>query len=388
MSESRAAAFEKLKIPSAKRKYILEVLEPVLEPMVAEVLGKLPADPIQFMVDYLQKLQKSQRQPVVSSASPVADAAESDGSATPYSSEDEIEEVQFVKKNKNARAAVSAEVYGAWNQKKEFIPPVYPKTAEQKDRIKSVLRRSFLFQSLEEKEVLIVIDAMSEVSVGPKTTLIQQGDNGDFLFVVEQGILDIWKTFPSSTGGPGEVKLVKVCEAGDTFGELSLLYNVPRAASVESRIDCVLWKLDRETFNAIVRDSASKKRDKYDDFLKLVPILKSIDAYERSQIADALKVEVVKAGSVVVNQGDPGDKFYILEDGECYVTKTAGAGGAAVKVMDYKAGDYFGELALLRDEPRAASVVAKTDAKLLVLDRRGFKRLLGPLQNIMEGRKY
>jgi cAMP-dependent protein kinase regulator len=385
MSESRAAAFEKLKIPAAKRRYILEVLEPVLEPMVAEVLGKLPSDPVQFMIEYLQKLQRSHTSgPVVhAAASADAGAASEAEEEEEDNSEDEVEEVQFVKKNKTSRVAVSAEAYGAWNQKKEFLPPVYPKTSEQKDRIKAVLRRSFLFQSLEEKEMTIVIDAMSEVAVGPKTQLIAQGDNGDFLFVVEQGILDIWKKFPSDP----EPKLVKVCEAGDTFGELSLLYNVPRAASVESRIECVLWKLDRETFNAIVRDSASKKREKYDEFLKIVPILKSIDAYERSQIADALKVENFKAGATIVNQGETGDKFYILEEGQCFASK-ATSGSPSVKVMEYKPGDYFGELALLRDEPRAASVVAKTDSRLLVLDRRGFKRLLGPLQTIMENRKY
>ena len=52
--------------------------------------------------------------------------------------------------------------------------------------------------------------------------------------------------------------------------------------------------------------------------------------------------------------------------------------------MEYKPGDYFGELALLKDEPRAANIIAKTDCKLIYLDRNSFKRLLGPLDSILQ----
>merc|ERR1719156_429412 len=94
----------------------------------------------------------------------------------------------------------------------------------------------------------------------------------------------------------GEEKLVKTCEAGDNFGELALLYNCPRAASVESRDKCTLWQLDRETFNHIVKDAAQKKREKHEAFLKSVSMLSTMDAYSRSQIADALISEEFKDG--------------------------------------------------------------------------------------------
>ncbi len=52
--------------------------------------------------------------------------------------------------------------------------------------------------------------------------------------------------------------------------------------------------------------------------------------------------------------------------------------------MDYDKGGFFGELALIRNEPRAASVVAKSKCKLLTLDRMSFKRLLGPIENLLK----
>jgi len=68
---------------------------------------------------------------------------------------------------------------------------------------------------------------------------------------------------------------LKVYNPGESFGELALLYNVPRAATITVKSDeCELFSLDRSTFNSIVKESIEKKRDKYDEFLERVEILK------------------------------------------------------------------------------------------------------------------
>merc|ERR1719446_2049019 len=156
---------------------------------------------------------------------------------------------------------------------------------------------------------------MSEVNTVEGEKVITQGDQGDFLFVIETGKLDcVIKV-------DGTDKVVKTCEPGDVFGELALLYNCPRAATVKAREACVLWQLDRDTFNNIVKEAAQKKRQRYDSFLAKVPLLASMDAYERSQLADALKPESFTDGSAICKQGDVGNKFYIIEEGEAVASK-------------------------------------------------------------------
>jgi len=171
---------------------------------------------------------------------------------------------------------------------------------------------------------------------------------------------------------------LKVFTQGDAFGELALLYNAPRAATIKAKTNAHCWVLDRNTFNHIVKDASQKKREQYETFLSSVPILSSVDDYERSKICDSIKEENFSQGSTVITQGEEGNVFYIIISGE------ASANIAGKEVKQYKSGDYFGELALLRDTPRAATVVASTQLKCASIDRDSFKRLLGPLDDILK----
>jgi cAMP-dependent protein kinase regulator len=79
-----------------------------------------------------------------------------------------------------------------------------------------------------------------------------------------------------------------------------------------------------------------------------------------------------------------GHVFYLIVDGEATATKTIVKGHEPTTVKSYKPGDYFGELALLKNEPRAANVIAKTKLRVVSLERNCFKRLLGPLEDILK----
>ena len=277
------------------------------------------------------------------------------------------------------RSAVSAEVYGKYNLKENFKAREIPKKPETVSRIKSRILSSFLFGNLDPKDLDIVIGAMEEKKFTKGQDVIKQGENGDCLYLIESGELDCYKRIQNKE------KCVKHYIQGDTFGELALLYNCPRAATVKAVTNVITWCLDRETFNHIVKDAAQKKRERYESFLKTVNILSTIDSYELMQISDALKTATFHEKDYIIREGELGDVFYFLEEGNCVATKTLTPGQPAKVIKDYKKGDYFGERALIKGEPRYANIIAKSPVvKVISLDRESFKRLLGPIEEILK----
>jgi cAMP-dependent protein kinase regulator len=107
-----------------------------------------------------------------------------------------------------------------------------------------------------------------------------------------------------------------------------------------------------------------------------------MDDYERSQIAEAFKDSKFEKDTVIIKEGDEGKDLFFLVEGETYASKDID--GKATEVKQYKSGDYFGELALLRNEPRAASIIARTTVNTVSIDRHAFKRLLGPLDELLK----
>lgn len=170
--------------------------------------------------------------------------------------QDKVDQLIAQRKNmvaaKGQRSSVSAEVYGMFNQKGNFVARVIQKTPEQKQRIMGKIMQSFLFNSLDDKEQTTVLDAFEERKFAKGDYVIKQGEQGDVLFLIEKGTLNCYKTFKKEEGD----KFLKVYNPGEAFGELSLLYNAPRAASIIANEDCILWSLDRETFNNIVKEAA------------------------------------------------------------------------------------------------------------------------------------
>lgn len=277
------------------------------------------------------------------------------------------------------KMAISAESYGNYNKMAEFKPKIVQKTAEQTEQIRGVLKLSFMFNGLDEKDFGIVIGAMNVLKYAPGEFVIKQGDDGSELFIVGSGSLKCEKVFP----GSDKPTFLKNYVVGEVFGELSLMYNAPRAASILAIQDSICFSLDRDTFNNIVKSAAIKRRELYETFLKKVDILAELDGYERAKLCDCLETKFYNKNDYIIKEGEEGDRFYFIQEGTADALKNES--GTEKKVFGYKENDYFGELALLNNEKRKASIkVTSNVMKVAVMDKLTFKRILGPVENILK----
>jgi len=395
---------ESMDIEPKRKRYIIDNLNPVLEEAVGALIAAEPADPAEFLITQfgsklgagysgaasysdespevaknkelhaqLEKLKDDVRKAVVVNVQleKAGETAAKEEEEEEEDEDDDIPEPPPVTRTGN-RTSVSAEAYGDWNkQKTNFEPPVYEKTSEQADRIRGMLKKSFIFETIDDKNLEILVKAMHKVELKDGEKIITEGENGDYLFVVDEGKLDCHKE--------GSTDVLKACSSGDIFGELALLYNAPRAASVTAKAACLLWKLDRETFGHITSAASEKYRKTLKEFLSKVPILSSFKPAELGQLADVMVRTKVAPDTNILTQGEEGDMFYILEEGSAIALKDGN------QVNSYGEGDYFGELALLNKKSglRAATIKATSEVRLLTIKRAEFKRLLGNLESLL-----
>jgi cAMP-dependent protein kinase regulator len=131
--------------------------------------------------------------------------------------------------------------------------------------------------------------------------------------------------------------------------------------------------------------STIRKRKMYEEFLRKVSIFKeNLDTWELHTVADALEPVQFEDGQSIVRQGDPGEDFFIIVEGTASVYQRRAENDEPVRVGKLGPSDYFGEIALLLDRPRAATVVANGVLKCVKLDRARFERVLGPCSHILE----
>ncbi|KAG0743597.1 hypothetical protein G6F57_006534 [Rhizopus arrhizus] len=283
---------------------------------------------------------------------------------------DEIPDLVELPSNRGRRTSVSAESMQPTFRTEKMV---IHKSDEQRARIQMAISDNFLFKHLDDEQYQDVMNAMAIKKVAKGVRVIEQGGVGDYFYVVESGQLDCL------------IDGKKVTSYGPmgSFGELALMYNAPRAASIIATTDCVLYALDRMTFRSILMENTNQKRSMYERFLSEVPIFKSLEIYERHKIADALESVVYEDKDVVIREGDVGEEFYLIEDGEAAFYKAL-PDGTQKQVMIGRKGDYFGELALLNDKPRAATVVSNGRLKCATLNKKAFIRLLGPVMDILK----
>ena len=252
----------------------------------------------------------------------------------------------------------------------------FPKTEHERDFLDEALGENFIFSDLNDVERSRLIDAMQKEVVPGGKVIIKQGDVGDFFYVVEEGVVNF--------SIEGVDAPVGSCSIGESFGELALLYDAPRAATCTAATKTILWKVDQNTFRVLLARQAVNREETIIGWLRKIPLFGNTfsDAQLR-KFCETLTPVKFSAGERIVNKGDTGDIFYIISEGKVKV-HDIGIGDSQGVTQTYSAGDWFGERALLTGEPRAANVTAITDVMTEATDRQTFETAFGPFQDLMD----
>eukprot|EP00123_Amoebidium_parasiticum_P017189 comp23746_c0_seq1/m.41012 comp23746_c0_seq1/g.41012 ORF comp23746_c0_seq1/g.41012 comp23746_c0_seq1/m.41012 type:complete len:738 (-) comp23746_c0_seq1:109-2322(-) len=210
--------------------------------------------------------------------------------------------------------------------------------------------------------------------------LFEEGDAGDKFYIVVRGAVEVY------TGTGDSRAILSELRANQFFGEMALLNNSPRSASVLCKEDSLLLTLSAENFSKFTK-VAPELIDQLRPIveartaatLKLMPLFKGISENKPWSKLDLLAsmfvYETHDQGTVIVKQGDPGNRFYVVSVGELQVSSVLEDGTEAV-LPPLRPGDYFGEIALLNNEPRTATVTVTKRCVLISLARESFQTFL------------
>jgi len=277
--------------------------------------------------------------------------------------------------NNNKKQGVSGQSLSVNNN---ILIPKHNKDFRSRTVIKEAIMENDFLKNLSSGQVRELVDSMSEKTVPKGCYVIREGENGSHLYVSGEGEYDVIK----------DGKVLGRLGVGKAFGELAILYNCKRTASIKAVTDGKLWALDRSVFQKIMMSTGIQKTENQVNFLKIVPLLSTLPPSVLAKISDVLEVEIYNKGDYIVREGTSGDTFYIISDGSVKVTKKSEKDLKEEQIRTLTKGDYFGEQALLKTDLRTANVVAESDAlECLTLDRESFLQLVGDL-NELKGKTY
>lgn len=256
-------------------------------------------------------------------------------------------------------------------------PRTYPKTEEEIAFLDKVLieDEQFVFCDFTKKQRQFMLDILEKDSSVKKGDLLYTvGDVGEYFYIIDKGTVDILDGFGSDN---------RVLQRGGAFGEVALLFDVPRVTTARARIDCVLWKMHQHSFRAKLAHHAMSKEEEMVALLRPLPLFENMEEASLRKFANAMERLRFEKGERIAIKGGVGNIGYIIDQGTVIMSDN-GVGDSKQMDVEISAGDTFGVRALLTGESRHCNFIAKTSVMAWAVDRETFETLFGPLHNAIE----
>lgn len=241
--------------------------------------------------------------------------------------------------------------------------------AGEPDRL-AILRNIFFLTDLPETELRALASLFRPRTYQDGHVIIRQGETGDRFYCLQAGRVQV---IVQDTSGIESV--VGYLEAGDYFGELALLESVPRTATVKAVGQVAALELAKEHFEVYVGQAGDAAQSLGEAArgvraLEKMPLFSELSQVQLARIFRSFTQERFPADATIIRQGDESDRFYVIHEGRVAVLDESVEGGRRVATLS--AGEYFGEIALLQDVRRTATVRAETDVVLWSLAKGDF----------------
>ena len=242
-----------------------------------------------------------------------------------------------------------------------------------RNRRRNLLRRVPLFVNVTDEELDNIANNLKQERFPAGEVVIREGEVGNKFYILERGKASVWRL-------DDDLVERKIDEKGpgQYFGEVALVSSAPRNATVRAETPLSTLTLDYSDFNQCVRQyvnlaSQVDENVKYSWLLRGMPIFDELSSQKLDQLATWLEPESLEAGATLFSEGDQGEKFYIVESGEVIISRIVD--GQGVEISRREPGEYFGEIALLQNRPRTATITASVDTGLLSLRAEQFQEL-------------
>uniref|UniRef100_A0A8P4FWA8 cGMP-dependent protein kinase n=1 Tax=Dicentrarchus labrax TaxID=13489 RepID=A0A8P4FWA8_DICLA len=193
-----------------------------------------------------------------------------------------------------------------WDHSKQNIIGRRMRQLSTKRLINDAIMNNDFLKKLEPQHMREMVDCMYEKVYTEGQVVIQEGEPGNYLYVLAEGLLEVIQNG----------KLLGEMRPGTAFGELAILYNCKRTATVKAVSQSHIWALDRQTFQTIMMRTTQARHEEYFSFLRSVSLLRGLPEEKLAKIVDCLEVDYFEKGEHIIREGEEGNTFFIIAKGE------------------------------------------------------------------------